>query len=96
MKTSEYMKKLNVTILAAASALACGCVNGSALEEFRQESEIGLYIKGERVLVFNEENYQSGFNEERNEFWVMDDNMADFFILKCHSFRRTGTASKRT
>ena len=79
-----------ILLLAAVSISADGCVKGLGIEEFRQESDIGLFIKGGNVIRYNEDEFQLGFNGDRNEFWVTDDNMANYFILKCKKFPSEG------
>ena len=60
------------------------------MEEFKNESGIGLTIKGKSVFQYDSADCQLGFNESRNEFWVTDDNMANYFILKCKKFPSEG------
>lgn len=70
--------------------LLTSCIQGISLEEFHNESDIGLIIRNGYHLRYDENKYQTGCNEMRNEFWVMDDNMANYFILKCKSFPEVG------
>lgn len=77
-------------IIAAALPLMSGCTKGFGIDDFRQESDIGLSVKGSYELRYDPANCQLGFNESRNEFWVTDDTMANYFILKCSSFPEVG------
>ena len=70
--------------------LLAGCIQGLTLEEFSNESDIGLIIRNSYQLRYELTGYQIGCNESRNEFWVMDDDMANYFILTCKSFPEVG------
>ena len=35
------------------------------------------------MLVYDEETFQLGYNSEKNEFRVFDDNLANWFVLRC-------------
>lgn len=71
-----------------------GCVEGMSVEEFNNETDIGLVIGSGYHFRYDEKNCQTGYNESRNEFWVMDDNMANYFILKCDAFPDVGNTVK--
>ena len=86
---------LTIPVLAAALlAAAPGCEPGFGIEEFKNESGIGLTIKGKSVFQYDSADCQLGFNESRNEFWVTDDTMGNYFILKCRSFPEPGSTVK--
>lgn len=94
----QIMKKLAVltTMLlsACAAALFPACTPGFSSEEFSLEQDIGLCIKGNYVLRYDSDKFQLGYNEDRAEFWITDDNMADYVILKCNSFPENGSTVK--
>ena len=72
---------LPAAILAFGLAAVSGCVKGYGFEKLQENSDIGLMVKGSYAVRYDEANFQMGFNEDRKEFWVTDDNMADYFIL---------------
>lgn len=73
-----------ITAFAWLSVLS-GCDNFN-MEQFTGNDDIGLMVKGEYAIRYDAGDSQIGMNELRNEFWVTDRNMADYFILKCSSF----------
>lgn len=75
-------------IRAAAAILAGAMLSGCELyqftvEEFAGIDEISLTIKGTKTFVYSPERHQIGFNPDKYEFRVSDDNMADYFFLDC-------------
>ena len=88
------MDRLKILLLMLLTAAASGCVNNFDREEFSQMSDIGLYVKGQNVLIYDDINFQIGFSRDRNEFWVTDDNMANYFILDCEYFPENGSTVK--
>ena len=88
------MDRLKILLLMLLTAAASGCVNNFDREEFSQMSDIGLYVKGQNVLIYDDFNFQIGFSRDRNEFWVTDDNMANYFILDCEYFPENGSTVK--
>ena len=46
------------------------------------DSNPALYYKGSIWIDFDPNNYQLGYNEERKEFRLHDDDMSAFYILK--------------
>lgn len=45
---------------------------------------VSLTWKGMEQFVYEPDTWQKGYNFERNEFWVHDDNMANYFTVKCY------------
>lgn len=82
---------LPAAILAFGLTAIAGCVKGPEIDKLRNNNDIGLMVKGNYVVKYDERNFQTGFNEERKEFWVTDDNMADYFVLRCYSMPEPGT-----
>lgn len=74
--------KRAITIIFAAILLA-GCQEYDIEEILLQREDISLTIKGDEVLVYDEETFQLGYSSEKNEFRVFDDNLANWFVLKC-------------
>lgn len=70
--------------IAAVMILICGCgPHMFTIEEFSETENISLRIKGARILEYKAETHQLGFNREKCEFRVHDDDMADYFIITC-------------
>ncbi len=88
--------KIKIRNILPAAMLACsltafhGCLEGYGFEKLQENSDIGLMIKGSYAVRYDESDFQMGFNESRNEFWVTDDNMADYFVLKCDKMPEPG------
>ena len=81
---------LPAAILAFGLAAVSGCVKGYGFEKLQENSDIGLMVKGSYAVRYDEANFQMGFNEDRKEFWVTDDNMADYFVLRCGKMPEPG------
>lgn len=75
------MKKAILIILAA--VLLPGCRIYDIEEVLLQREDISLTIRGEEVLVYDEDTFQLGYSSEKNEFRVFDDNLANWFVLRC-------------
>lgn len=90
MKATSVIKSVSAGIIFG--ALLCGCEPEFTLKDFKSENGIGLIIKGTPVLTYDEKRFQTGYNKEKNTFWVTDDNMADYFILTCRSFPEAGSS----
>lgn len=74
------MKRLIYIVIALAALTSCG----NDIEELLlQRDDISLTERGELHLSFNEKNCQLGYNQERNEFRVYDDQLANWFIIRC-------------
>lgn len=81
-------------IITAATVLYTSCTDTFSVEEFRSSDDIGLTIKGQDVIKYDDTYWQTGYDEQNITFRVNDDNMADFFVLKCHSFPVEGQSVK--
>lgn len=68
----------------------CGCNRFDPEEILLPREDISLTVKGEVMLTYDPLKFQLGYNEERNEFRVFDDNVGNWFTLTCSS-RPTGT-----
>lgn len=79
---------LYAAILSFGLAVLSGCVKGYGFEKLQENSDIGLMVKGSYAVRYDKANFQMGFNEDRREFWVTDDNMADYFVLTCDALPR--------
>ena len=75
------MKKIYILILALVAA--SGCVAYLPEEILLPLEDISLTIKGEEIMKFDEGSCQLGYNNRKNEFRVLDDRLANWFILRC-------------
>lgn len=75
------MKRIIMTALATA-ALA-GCQRYDVTEILIQRTDISLTWKKELQVSYDPASFQLGYNEERNEYRVYDDKMANWFVIQC-------------
>ena len=68
----------------------CGCNRFNPEDILLPREDISLTVKGEVMLTYDPMTFQLGYNEDRNEFRVFDDNVGNWFTLTCSS-RPTGT-----
>lgn len=61
----------------------CGCVTYNIDSVLLQQDEISLTWKGKDQIVYNEKNFQMGYNASKNEYRVYDDNISQWFVLTC-------------
>lgn len=73
-----------ITLLAFTVCLA-GCNPYDVDEILLPKEEISLSIKGVDIIVYDPDRYQTGYNAEKNEFRVFDDDMSMWFVLTCDS-----------
>ena len=73
--------------LLLAILLVCmtGCRRYDIDEILLQREDISLTVKGEDMLVYDPATFQIGYNPERNEFRIFDDNLGNWFTLRCNS-----------
>ena len=63
---------------------AASSCNGLQPEEILlPRNEISLTVKGEDQISYDENTWQLGFNDEKNEFRVVNDHLTDWFIFRC-------------
>ena len=70
-------------VLAAAAALFCGCVKYDVYEILLARDDLSLTWKGEEQLSYDPLTWQTGCNVGRGEYRVHDDNMANYYIVRC-------------
>lgn len=75
------MKKIFAILLVIFAAT--GCVEYLPEEILLPMEDISMSIKGEEIMKFDENTCQLGFSDRNNEFRVLDDNLTDWFILRC-------------
>lgn len=63
----------------------CGCNRFNPEDFLLPREDISLTMKGEVMLTYDPMTFQLGYNEERNEFRVFDDNVGNWFTLTCKS-----------
>lgn len=75
------MKRI-LTLIAAAITVI-GCNRYDIDEILLQREDISLTIKGELIFSYNTETCQTGYNSGNNTFRVFEDNLANWFIIRC-------------
>lgn len=55
-------------------------------EVLLQRSDISLTEKGKLQMSFDEKTCQLGYNQDRNEFRVYDDKIANWFTITCNAY----------
>ncbi len=74
----------------AAMGIICGCEQHVfTVEQFNETESISLSIKGARIIEYKAETHQMGFNLVECEFRVHDDDMANYFIIRCNEMPST-------
>lgn len=48
-----------------------------------QREDISMTVKGAEVFSYDASTCQLGYNEDENEFRVLDDNLGNWFIVRC-------------
>lgn len=82
MKICNLIKAMTA---AAACISVCSCEpHVFTIVEFTETEDISLRIKGAGLLEYKAETHQLGFNRSECEFRVHDDDMANYFIIKCN------------
>lgn len=80
------MKNRLIVILCMLSAAALTSCDPYEVDEILfQKEDVSLMIKGTAVFEYDGDTCQMAYNAQNNEFRAMDDNMADYFVLKCDS-----------
>jgi hypothetical protein len=87
MKRLIYM----MTALVAATS----CINNMIDEVLLVRDDISLSIREELLMSFDENKCQLGFNSACYEYRVYDENLANWFVLKC-SAKPTSEGQKVT
>ena len=75
------MKRLT-TILLFIFALV-GCTPEESENKLLEYGEISLIWKDQAQVIFNEDTGQIGYNDQRHEYRVYDDKLADWFVVRC-------------
>lgn len=74
-------------ILIILSLILCitGCRRYDPEEVLLPREDISLTEKGTLMISYDPLTYQLGYNAENNEFRVHDDNMGNWFTLRCNT-----------
>ena len=71
-------------IILAFALLFAGCTSKDELAEALMESQnISITWKGAVQVTYNADTFQLGYNSANNEYRVYDDNLTNWFIVKC-------------
>lgn len=78
---------LEVLLLLMILLVTAGC-NGYNLQEVEEilisKDDVSLTVKGETVFVYDSDDCQLAYNDGRNQFRAMRDDMSDYFSLTSH------------
>ena len=77
---------INIFLTLVSILSVTGCINGNTeLEQrFTQFDGMHLSVKGDVVLEYNTLYWQCAFSPSSAEFKVCEDNMRDYYILRCN------------
>lgn len=70
-------------LMAALAAMLCSCVKYDMDEILLEREELSLTWKGEDQIVFDPLTWQVASNVGNCEYRVNDDNMANYFVVRC-------------
>lgn len=70
-------------IIFVVAILASACVRYDLDEVLLSREDVSLTWKGKTQIVYEPATWQMACNDERNEYRVNDDEMANYFIIKC-------------
>lgn len=74
---------LKYMLLCALLLTAAGCEPYDIDLVLLSREDVSLTWKGADQIVYEPDTWQIGYNAERNEFRVHDDEMANYFTVKC-------------
>lgn len=70
-------------IILAILAITSGCTMVDTFEVMLSLSEVSLTWKGEVQMLYSPKNCQLAFNDKDIEYRVFDDNLTNWFTVKC-------------
>lgn len=73
----------NILIILTLTLCLCGCREYDIEEILLKREDISLTIKGQEILSYKHETFQIGYNPDKNEYRVFDDNIGNWFVLTC-------------
>lgn len=77
---------IGIALMLAAST---GCNRYHVEDILLPRNEISLTVKGADQIIYDEESWQLGYNDERNEFRIVNDKLNNWVILQCDAFPST-------
>lgn len=77
---------IGIALMLAAST---GCNRYYVEDILLPRNEISLTVKGADQIVYDEESWQLGYNDERNEFRIVNDKLNNWVILQCDAVPST-------
>lgn len=77
------MRKLGIFILLGLGALMQSCVRYDIEQTLLVHEDLMLTWKGDVQLTYAPQTWQYSFNTAKNEYRVNDDNMANYFVIRC-------------
>lgn len=72
-----------IIVFMAVAAFFCGCVKYDVDEILLERDDLSLTWKGVEQLSYDPLTWQIGCNVGRGEYRVHDDNMANYYIVRC-------------
>lgn len=70
-------------------AASTGCNRYHVEDILLPRNEISLTVKGADQIIYDEESWQLGYNDERNEFRIVNDKLNNWVILQCDAVPST-------
>ena len=70
-------------------AASTGCNRYHVEDILLPRNEISLTVKGADQITYDEESWQLGYNDERNEFRIVNDKLNNWVILQCDAVPST-------
>lgn len=77
------MRKFGIFILLGLGALLQSCACYDIEQTLLVHEELMLTWKGAVQVTYAPQTWQCSFNTARNEFRVNDDNIANYFVIRC-------------
>ena len=77
---------IGIALMLAAST---GCNRYHVEDILLPRNEISLTVKGADQIIYDEESWQLGYNDERNEFRIVNDKLNNWVILQCDAVPST-------
>lgn len=77
------MKRLGILMVLAIGALFQSCACYDIEQTLLVHEELTLTWKGDVQAMYAPSTWQCSFNAAKNEYRVNDDNMANYFVVRC-------------
>lgn len=77
------MRRFGILIILVAGALFQSCACYDIEQTLLVHEELTLTWKGTAQAMYVPSTWQYGFNTAKNEYRVNDDNMANYFVVRC-------------